>query len=55
MSKLIPEFQFAGESGEVVEAIACVLVVSKLLAAVMGDAGGQFGEYAGEKLNEVLE
>ena len=55
MSKLIPQYQLAGETGEVVEAIACMLVVSGLLAAGLGDAGGQFGEYAGENLYEVLE
>jgi len=56
MSKLISQFQLAGESGEVVESYrACMLVVSGPLAAGLGDAGGHFGEYAGEKLYEVLE
>jgi hypothetical protein len=36
-------------------AMACLLVVSGMLAAQMGDTGGQAGEYIGTKLHEVIE
>jgi hypothetical protein len=32
-----------------------MLVVSGMLAAQMGDSGGQFGEFVGEKLYEVSQ
>jgi hypothetical protein len=33
--------------------LACMLVVSGMLAAQAGDSGGQTGEFIGEKLYEV--
>lgn len=35
--------------------LVCMLVVSGMLAAQMGDSGGQFGEFVGEKLYEVSQ
>jgi hypothetical protein len=35
--------------------LVCMLVISGILAAQMGDSGGQFGEFVGEKVYEVSQ